>query len=439
MRGTLLVARRGDSPREGDRAQHGPVSGSEEPRPRWRVLVDDDRVRVDESGVVAALPADDLAGAFPVAPELLLDRDGVPTVLDVRRPGTVARTSPHWRPLEDADGPADVLAAVREAVRTHLGETPTPGRRPEWFAAPWRAEVRAWLDDRLAEAGRRRTGDDVPVKVWSLSAVLLVPTDAGPLYFKAACDWFRSEPRSTQVLARLWPGRVPELLAIEPDRGWQLMAPLAGVSDEDEPDPGLAAPTARTIADLQVGSLGHLPELRAAGLPDRGLAATWEAVQTIAAGSPELRFLDADERAAVLAALPGTERRLAELAALDVPDTLVHGDLHLGNVAHDEERLSIFDWTDACLAHPFVDVVTLDGSSPEDERPALREAYLDRWRQELSLPDTDRVLSLASVADRAFQAVTYERLQAAQEDASRWEMEGVVARCLRRLVEADSA
>ena len=286
--------------------------------------------------------------------------------------------------------------------------------------------------------GRRRTGDDVPVKVWSLSAVLQVPTDAGPLYFKAACDWFRSEPRRTELLARLWPGRVPELIATEPDRGWQLMAPLSGVSDEDEPDPGLAAPTARTMADIQVGSVGHLPELRAAGLPDRGLAATWDALQTIAAHSPELRFLDADERAAALAALPGTERRLAELAALDLPQTLVHGDLHLGNVAHDGDRLSIFDWTDACLAHPFVDLITLDGSSPEDERPALREAYLDRWRREGSLPDTDVVMSLASVAERAFQAVTYERLQAAQEDASRWVLEGVVARCLRRLVEADS-
>ena len=54
--------------------------------------------------------------------------------------------------------------------------------------------VVGWLDHRLAELGRRRTGDEVPVKVWSLSAVLRVPTDGGPLYLKAACDWFRSEP-----------------------------------------------------------------------------------------------------------------------------------------------------------------------------------------------------------------------------------------------------
>ena len=47
-------------------------------------------------------------------------------------------------------------------------------------------------------------------------------------------------------------------------------------------------------------------------------------------------------------------------------------------------------------------------------------------------------MALAAVAELAFQAVTYERLQAAQEDASRWELEGVVARCLRRLAEVDA-
>ena len=405
---------------------------------RWRVLVDEHRVAVDPSGSVAALAAEDVAGRFPVAPEQLLARDEGPTVLDVRDFGGVTTGPVPWARLADVTGPADVREAVRAAVRVFHGETRPPDRRPAWFTVGWRDDVVGWLDHRLAELGRRRTGDEVPVKVWSLSAVLRVPTDGGPLYLKAACDWFRSEPVITELLGRLWPGQVPALLAVEPDRGWQLMAPLAGVSDEDEPEPGLAAPTAATIADMQVGSVAHLAGLRAAGLPERGLDATWEALRVIAVDSPELRFLDADQRAAVRAALPGTERRLAELAALELPETLVHGDLHLGNVAHDDGRLSIFDWTDACLAHPFVDLVTLHGASPEDERPGLREAYLDRWRQELPLPATDRIMALAAVAEHAFQAVTYERLQAAQEDASRWEFEGVVARCLRGLAEADA-
>ena len=246
----------------------------------------------------------------------------------------------------------------------------------------------------------------------------------------------------TELLARLWPGRVPELLAIDADRGLAADGAAAGSVRRGRAGPRPGRPD-------RPDDRGHparlrwrtWPQLRASrGSRSADSPRTWSALQTIAVGRvPSCGFLDADERvAAARAALPGVERRLAELAAFDVPETLVHGDLHLGNVAHADDRLRIFDWTDACLAHPFVDLPTLDAASPDDERPGLREAYLDPWREQLSLPDTDRVMSLASVAERAFQAVTYERLQAAQEDASRWAMEGVVARCLRRLAEVES-
>ena len=139
---------------------------------------------------------------------------------------------------------------------------------------------------------------------------------------------------------------------------------------------------------------------------------------------------------AARAALPEVERWLAELAAYDVPETLVHGDLHLGNVAHHDGRLAVFDWSDASVGHPFVDLATLVRSSPPDERDELVSAYLTAWREALPGADPGRVMDLADVAEKVFQAVTYERLQAAQEDAAVWMMEGVVARCLTQLTEA---
>ena len=140
--------------------------------------------------------------------------------------------------------------------------------------------------------------------------------------------------------------------------------------------------------------------------------------------------------AAARACVPEVERWLAELAAYDVPATLVHGDLHLGNVAHHDGRLTVFDWSDASVGHPFVDVATLARSSPPDERDELVAAYFGAWREALPGADLERVMGLADVAEKVFQAVTYERLQAAQEDAAVWMMEGVVARCLVQLTEA---
>ena len=269
--------------------------------------------------------------------------------------------------------------------------------------------------------------------------MLRVPTDHGPVFLKATCDHFRSEPRITDVLGRLLPGRVPALLGHEPDRGWQLMEPLGGVSDEDDPTPRLAAPTAAAIAAIQLDCAAHVEQLRAAGCPERGLESSLAAFRDVLAASPELRLLDADQVAAARAALPEVERRLAELAAYDVPETLVHGDLHLGNVAHHDGRLAVFDWSDASVGHPFVDLATLVRSSPPDERDELVSAYLAAWREALPGADLGRVMDLADVAEKVFQAVTYERLQAAQEDAAVWMMEGVVARCLEQLTEAVAA
>ena len=98
----------------------------------------------------------------------------------------------------------------------------------------------------------------------------------------------------------------------------------------------------------------------------------------------------------------------------------MHGDLHLGNVAHHDGRLVVFDWSDASVGHPFVDLATLVGSSPPDERDELVSAYFASWREALPGADLERVVGLADVAERVFQAVTYDRLQAAQEDAAIW-------------------
>jgi hypothetical protein len=65
------------------------------------------------------------------------------------------------------------------------------------------------------------------------------------------------------------------------------------------------------------------------------------------------------EMAALAAAVPGLRAACAELAGHDVPASLVHGDLHLANVARGPRGYRFFDWTDACVAHPFLDLSTM--------------------------------------------------------------------------------
>jgi aminoglycoside phosphotransferase (APT) family kinase protein len=124
---------------------------------------------------------------------------------------------------------------------------------------------------------------------------------------------------------------------------------------------------------------------------------------------------------------------LDELAGIGIPDALVHGDLHTGNIALEDGVPVLYDWSDAAISHPFLDLVLLCERLSDEERVAARAAYLDVWRSAYPAVDLDRALELAGPANAVFQMVSYEHIYRAQEDASYWEMSGVVARSLREL------
>jgi aminoglycoside phosphotransferase (APT) family kinase protein len=94
-------------------------------------------------------------------------------------------------------------------------------------------------------------------------------------------------------------------------------------------------------------------------------------------------WLSAEEEAELRAAVPRLTTLCAALAGYAVPPSLVHGDLHLQNVADGPGGYVFFDWTDACVAHPFVDLLTFLEEREEQVEEALadrlRGAYLAEW------------------------------------------------------------
>ena len=69
------------------------------------------------------------------------------------------------------------------------------------------------------------------------------------------------------------------------------------------------------------------------------------------------RHITPDELARLRTAIPALQERCTVLGRYNLPDCLVHGDLHLGNVARNGDSYQIFDWSDSCIAHPFVDMI----------------------------------------------------------------------------------
>lgn len=398
--------------------------------------------RIDD-GFASAIQVFDAAGIASDAGVLAAPArrvDGTPAlavhlvVVDRRPDGT------DWLPLDRLDEPAGVRDAIQRGLDEWTGHLPPPANRPDWYSPGWSGAADRWIDRQLGELGRRRAGPSAPVKVWSLSAVLRIPTRtvdgdvaAEPVFFKAACDWFRAEPAITEAIAAMAPEHLPRVVAVDHSRAWMLMDPLPG--DAAEPPLAEAIPAAVVLARLQTALVGHLPALRAAGLPDRTLPATRAGLTAVVEDSVELDQLTPDERAAATEMLPWLLERLDTFAAIGLPYSVAHGDLHIGNVAVADDALVLYDWTDAAISFPFLDAVLLAASARAEIGPNVLAAYADVWSEGYARSDVERMLEQAPLVNRAYQMISYEGIYRSREPDSLWEMRGIVALSLRQLIE----
>ena len=102
-----------------------------------------------------------------------------------------------------------------------------------------------------------------------------VPTAEGDLFFKAVAPAHRFEAALTARLADLQPDRVPELVDVDPVRGWMLLRP-GGVRlrelIETRQDLDHWERLLPEYAQLQIEVAPHADELLALGVPDERLA-----------------------------------------------------------------------------------------------------------------------------------------------------------------------
>ncbi|MGI5524549.1 aminoglycoside phosphotransferase family protein [Micromonospora sp. CA-259024] len=267
-------------------------------------------------------------------------------------------------------------------------------RAPDWSSEEWQVRARSWVDARLSQAGRRVTGLVEPrVRPWSL--VWRVPTDGGPVWFKANNPGTVHETVLIATLARLTPERVLTPIAVDAEQGWSLL-PDGGESLRDvlgrDPDLAHWERALPGYAALQLATAPCADELVARGVPDHrpevlaglfaGLLDDRESLLIGGEGglSPEMY-----ER--LRSEVPSYAERCRRLADIGIPATVQHDDLHDGNVFAGEDGYRYFDWGDASVAHPFGTLlVTLRSIryakklAADDARLVrLRDAYLEAW------------------------------------------------------------
>ena len=303
-----------------------------------------------------------------------------------------------------------------------LEAEPPPGR-PAWALPGWRDRVLDWLGEEVPRLGHRLEGVEQR-KQWSISAVLLVHTDGPRLYLKvpARLPLFVEEGRVTATLAELFPGSVPAPLAVHPEEGWFLLPDLGDPVGWEAPHETRAAMFG-DFAGLQRRSAAMTDELLAAGCHDRRLHVLEAQLDSVIADPTAVARLEPDEVAELRRRQAELQEACRRLAAVGVPDTIVHGDLHLGNVARQDGRLVYFDWTDACVAHPFIDLHSLQWERDPAHKTALLDAYLAEWEGVVAHERLREAAALASVVTPLHHAVSYHTIVTNLEPASKPELD----------------
>jgi hypothetical protein len=283
-----------------------------------------------------------------------------------------------------------------------------PARQP-WADPAWFPAAEAWLKSTVDATGGALTGAVEQHKVWELSCVLRAPTTRGDVYLKATIDspLFVAEAVVTALLAELFPEHVPTPLAVDRERGW-IATPDFG------PEVGWEAPVPvreealRQYAELQKASVRHVDALLAAGCVDRRPAWLAGQLPTWFAEDMTRHWAPPELARGLAAATPRLVELCRELAGSALPETLLHGDMHMANAARRPGGgYLFFDWTDAGVGHPFIDMIAIAQEDDEASRDALRETYLTQWADVASRTELDRAWAVAEVLAHANQAISY--------------------------------
>jgi hypothetical protein len=319
-----------------------------------------------------------------------------------------------WVTSSTFDDP--LVAAAREQLALPADSPVTPA----WTRPGWYAEAMPWIDEQLSAAGTPRTGVPAQVRSWGLSNVLRCPTSKGDVYFKALAHastirpahadalplLFAHEPVLLQKLSEARPGEVPAPLAIDEERAWMLLPDL-GPALARGPEVELWIESLRGHARLQRSFADQPERLLSFTCVDRRLAVLDGELDRLFGPNAATERLEPAERAMLPRRAEQLREAIAELTAIGVPETLLHGDLHPRNLAVRDGKVLAFDWTDAAVSHPFLDLVTfVEKRSPLSTDPRLKDAYLAEWEAYASPADLRRALVLAEELGALHQTMT---------------------------------
>jgi hypothetical protein len=332
----------------------------------------------------------------------------------------IPATEGHWvgREVLDALG----VSEHKNALKAYLEEVEKgdiPALRPPWTQSGWFDAATEWIEAQVENLGFKLTEPVECVKSWGISCVLKAHSTGGDFYLKesSTLPLFADEPALTACLATLFPNHIPKPVAIDRERHWMLLEDFGQLEVEDQ------EAMYRCFGELQVKAVKQVDTLLGMGCLDRRLIHLIGQVDTLVEDPNIVDQLKDSEVQKLRQLMPRLKEKVGELTTFGVPQTLVHGDLHLGNVVTRDGSYLFFDWTDGCVTHPFFDMMGIYNQKDEDLRSQFQNAYLEVWTEFESMDRLQRCWKLAGSLYYLHHAISYQHITANLEAINQPELD----------------
>jgi hypothetical protein len=145
---------------------------------------------------------------------------------------------------------------------------------------------------------------------------------------------------------------------------------------------------ARTLHLMQRELVAAGPRLRALGVPEKPLA---EGIRRAVRRHGDPALLD------------GLDLRFTAISGCGMPDTLVHGDFHPGNL----RGSTILDWGDSFLGQPVFDLHRMVADLSAADQALLVAAWCRWWRDAVPGCDPERAYALTAPVVALRNAAVY--------------------------------
>ena len=286
-----------------------------------------------------------------------------------------------------------------------------------WPTEEFREELATWCE---AQVGPLTGLEQHKLRGWA--TVWRVTTADGAWFAKQNCPLQQVEVPLMAVLSRLTPDRIVPVAAAAD--GFLLTADQGPVFESVGDDLESWARLAREAAAFQRELVPHREALLATGMteltpgqaPDY-LAARIEQHAAMAPGDPLRLAPEVADR--LRGHLPVVRAWADEVAALGLPLTLNHNDLHNRNVCEVDGRLRFFDFGDSLLTEPLGVLLiplnilgaSLDADGDDPRLWRVAEAALEVWSDLAPVADLRAALPAALQLGRLGRVESWVRCQ----------------------------